>query len=197
MSGQVQAISLAMRDGTPYRIQLCVEPGTRHSAEYLRGQIDAAFARLSSQSRWQRFAAPLHRLSDGQLDYLTDLDNHDRVAWCASVGQDDQELGIGLARYVRLHEERDAAEFALTVVDAYQGQGVGSQLMRRLIASAHENGLRALRGYVLRGNQRMLAICRRLDADLTSADASTIVAEIDVSRQRVVPATPSTPRAPP
>jgi hypothetical protein len=46
----------------------------------------------------------------------------------------------------------------------------------------------------------MLAICRRLDADLTSADASTIVAEIDVSRQRVVPATPSppsTPRAPP
>ena len=187
MSQPDQAISLPMRDGTPYRIQLCVEPGTRHSPEFLRGRIDEAFGRLSSQSRWQRFASPLHRLSASQLDYLTDLDNHDRVAWCASVGRDDQELGIGLARYVRLQDERDVAEFALTVVDEYQGQGVGSQLMRRLIASAHANGLRALRGYVLRGNQRMLAICRRLDADLTSADPSTIVAEIDVSRQIAEP----------
>ena len=183
MSVPARMVELSMRDGTPFRVQLCVEPGTPHSPEFLRGQITEAFGRLSNQSRWQRFAAPVHRLSDRQLDYLTDLDNYDRVAWCASVGRGDQEKGIGLARYIRLHDEPDVAEFALTVVDAYQGQGVGSQLMQKLIETARHNGLRTLRGYVLRGNQRMLAICHQSDATVSAVDSSTIMTEIDVSGQ--------------
>ena len=183
MSEPVRMVELSMRDGTPFYVQLCVEPGTPYSPEFLRGQITEAFGRLSNQSRWQRFAAPVHRLSDQQLDYLTDLDNHDRVAWCASVGRGDQAKGIGLARYIRLHDEPDVAEFALTVVDAYQGQGVGSLLMQRLIETARQNGLRTLRGYVLRGNQRMLAICHRSGATLSAADPSTVMTEIDVSGQ--------------
>lgn len=181
MTAEHTVEDLRMRDGRGYRVQLCVEPGTPHSPEFLRGRIAEAFTRLSSQSRWQRFSAPIHRLSARQLDYLTDIDNRDRVAWCASVGADDSEVGIGLARYIRLQDEPEVAEFALTVVDAYQGQGVGSQLMQKLIESAAANGLRVLRGYVLRSNQRMLAICRRRGAALSTADASTIVAEIEVA----------------
>ncbi len=181
MSEPVRKVELKMRDGTPFRVQLCVEPGTPHSPEFLRCQITEAFDRLSNQSRWQRFAAPVHQLSDRQLDYLTDIDNRDRVAWCASVGHGEQETGIGLARYIRLTDEPDVAEFALTVVDAYQGQGVGSELMKRLFDTARHNSLQTLRGYVLRGNQRMLAICKRLGATLSAADSSTIVADIDLS----------------
>ena len=183
MSEPVHTFELNMRDGTPFRVQLCVEPGTAHSPEFLRGHIAEAFTRLSSQSRWQRFAAPVHQLSDWQLDYLTDIDNCDRVAWCASVGQGESETGIGLARYIRLQDEPDVAEFALTVVDAYQGQGVGSQLMQKLVESARANGVRAMRGYVLRGNQRMFSISRRFGAVISTADASTAVVEIDVFAQ--------------
>ena len=118
MSEPARIVELSMRDGTPFRVQLCVEPGTPHSPEFLRGQIAEAFGRLSTRSRWQRFSAPVHRLSDRQLDYLTDIDNRDRVAWCASASRGSQRIGIGLARYIRLHDEPDVAEFALTVVVA-------------------------------------------------------------------------------
>ncbi|MDJ0738757.1 MAG: GNAT family N-acetyltransferase [Gammaproteobacteria bacterium] len=184
MNTAYTVVECSMRDGTPFRLQLCVEPGTAHSPEFLKGQIADALQRLSAQSRWMRFAAPVNELTDSQLDYLTDLDNHDRVAWCASTLRDDAEIGIGLGRYVVLADPPGLAEFALTVVDAYQGQGVGLALLRTLVESAGDNGIARLRGYVLKGNRRMLALCRHVGGRLTSADASTFVVDIDVPSTR-------------
>lgn len=160
-----------MKDGTPYHVQLCVESGTEHSSEMLKGRIAEAMQRLSGRSRWQRFAAPVTRLSEQQLDYLTALDNRFKVAWCAWVPRDGNELGIGLGRYVALREDLAIAEFALTVVDDYQGQGVGEVLLRRLVRSALENRIRELRGHVLAGNRAMLALSRHFDAHIQQGKA--------------------------
>lgn len=69
-----------------------------------------------------------------------------------------------IARYIRLPGEASVAEFAVTVVDAFQGRGIGRQLMDRLIESARDNAIDTLRGYVLPDNERMLALCRRYGA---------------------------------
>ena len=169
---------LAMKDGTPYSVQPCVEQGTAHTAEFLKTQIASALEKLSVQSRWQRFASPMARLTDAQLDYLTRLDGKDRVAWCATVERDGDEHGIGLARYVRLAHDPGVAEFAVTVVDEYQAQGIGYALMTKLKETARENGLTTLRGYVLPSNRRMLALCRRLGAGLGTPESGFITAEI-------------------
>ena len=169
-----------LKDGTPYEVVPCAGPGSGCSREILREQIIHAVKNMSSRSLWQRFASPVHELTEAQLDHLTNLDGHDRVAWCAAVMKENQEVGIALARYIKLSDESDVAEFAVTVVDDYQEQGVGTYLLTRLMASASENGIRVLRGYVQPGNKPMLALCRHFNA-VTEWEESSVRVDIDVS----------------
>ena len=173
-----------MKDGTPYQIQLCIEPDTQHNAEFLKCQIANAIDSMSSRSLWQRFASPIHHLSESQLDYLASLDGKDRVAWCASIRTNNEERGIGLARYVRLEDANDVAEFALTVIDEFQGQGIGYQLLRQLIETARSNSLEVLRGYVLPSNKHMLSLCRRFGASTQAEDSSFLRADIPLTRNK-------------
>lgn len=152
----------SMASGTPYVARLCTE----FEVKRLRDEINKGFKRMSRQSRWLRFASAVAELSDSQLNHLTDLDGSNRVAWCAATTADTQEQGIGLARYLRLDDEPDVAEFAVTVIDEFQGQGVGATLLEKLLESARDNGIRVLRGYVLPHNERMLGLCRHLQAQI-------------------------------
>lgn len=125
---------------------------------------------MSGRSRWLRFASAVKELSDTQLDYLTDLDGKNRVAWCAATNTGNHPGGIGLARYIRLGDEPDVAEFAVSVVDEFQDQGVGYTLLKSLCESAKSNGIHTLRGYVLPQNKRMLRLAKHLRAAIHQAD---------------------------
>jgi GNAT superfamily N-acetyltransferase len=152
----------SMKNGTAYAIHVCINEQLNVTPERLKQEIREAWKGLSDQSRWQRFASAMPELSDRQLDYLTDIDGHDRVAWCAALIERDDLRGIGVARYFRISETPQLAEFAVTVLDAFQGQGVGRQLMLHLIDSARANAIHTLRGHVLHSNKAMLALGRHL-----------------------------------
>jgi RimJ/RimL family protein N-acetyltransferase len=158
-----------MHNGTPYEIRPCLDPELHITPQLLKEQIRQALQCLSAESRWQRFASPVHELSDEQLDYLTDLDGSDRVAWCAAMIHEGKVTGIGLARYIRCRDDPAIAEFAVTIIDAYQGQGIGTALLGRLLQTASANGLHVLRGYVNPGNKRMLALGQRYGGKTTRA----------------------------
>ena len=66
-----------------------------------------------------------------------------------------------LARYY-IQPGVDTCEFAVTVVDGWQGVGLASRLMRELIQAARERGLRRIEGFVLATNTSMLDLARRL-----------------------------------
>lgn len=153
-----------LADGTPCHIGLRLLDGEHGDRACVREEIDAAVQRMSPRSRRLRFASPVNRLSDAQLDYLTDFDQEDRIAWCAFEANGSKDVGVGLARYIRLEDEPEVAELAVTVVDAYQRRGLGTLLLRRLIGSAREHGIRTLRGYVLPDNEAMLRLGKRFDA---------------------------------
>ena len=172
------ALTRCMKNGTQFWIEPCIEADTEHTREFLQSQILDGFDRLSLQSRWQRFISPINKLSQKQLDYLTRLDGRGRVAWCASTLERGAVLGIGLARYIKLADEEGVAEFAITVVDDYQGQGVGRELLGRLITAARDNKLEILRGYMLPSNRRMLRLCKHFGAQFRSDDPNFLVAEI-------------------
>lgn len=182
MMDQNSTTTLLMKNGTPYQLGLCVEPGTRHTVEFLKEQIGDALCRMSTRSRWQRFASPVTRLSEEQLDYLADLDGKEKVAWCASISTDEGEQGIALVRYIKLPDEPGVAEFAITVVDDYQGQGIGLALMRKLIETARQNGLETLKGYVMASNRPMLSLCKRLEASFSSESQGCVEVTISLSR---------------
>jgi GNAT superfamily N-acetyltransferase len=150
-----------MKNGLSYEIRPCIEPGTRFNREHLKGQIDREWKALSPQTRWHRFAQAIPELSEQELDYLTDIDGRNHVAWWAAVPCEGGLRGIGICRFVRLQGEADIAEFSLTVIDEFQSQGVGTALFEKLIGTAGCTGIRCLRGYVRPGNRRMLSICKR------------------------------------
>ena len=57
------------------------------------------FERLSPESRYRRFFAPMPRLSERDLDYLTRVDHHDHEALVALDARTGD--GVGVARFVR------------------------------------------------------------------------------------------------
>ncbi|TMM06036.1 MAG: GNAT family N-acetyltransferase [Actinobacteria bacterium] len=124
-----------------------------------RAGLEAAVARLSPTTRYLRFAGPKPRLTKPDLDRLLDLDHHDREALLAIDPVTGE--GVAVARYVRLPGEGDVAEIAITVVDAWQGRGVGTALTRVLIERAREEGLRRLRAVTLGENRRSQNMLRR------------------------------------
>jgi GNAT superfamily N-acetyltransferase len=171
-----------MNNGRAFCVMPCIEAGTAHTREYLKAQIAEALQSLSCRSRWHRFASPVERLSEDQLDYLVDLDGKDRVAWCALTGSAANERGIGLARYIRSSGRPEAAEFAVTVIDEFQRQGVGRVLLEQLLLSAAENGIETLEGFVMPSNRAMLALAARFAGVVEQADALLLKVSLPVPR---------------
>jgi len=149
------SLSFRLDDGTPVVLRP-VGPEDRE-------RIRHGFEELSEASRRYRFLAPLAHLSEAQLDYLTEVDQMNHVAWGAP-GDEKEAHGLGVARFIRLPGEPDTAEFAVTVVDEAQGHGLGTLLMALLYVLAARRGVRTLRGVVARDNTRMVEWLLRLGA---------------------------------
>jgi RimJ/RimL family protein N-acetyltransferase len=65
-----------------------------------RHLLASAFTKLTPQSRYQRFFAPVERLTESDLTYLTEID-HSRHEALVAIDPEDGEL-VGVARYVCL-----------------------------------------------------------------------------------------------
>ncbi len=125
------------------------------------------FEQLSERSRYQRFLSIKPSLSPHEVDYLVDIDGYDHLALGAGLGDeqtddDGIEQGIGVARFVRYEDEPDAAEVAVTVIDQYQGMGLGRRLLGYLVQAARERGVRTFRADCFATNMAM----RRLFEEL-------------------------------
>jgi L-amino acid N-acyltransferase YncA len=150
-----------METGPDLHEEHVLADGTRLILRHVRpedaAELQRGFARLSPQSRYQRFLQPITMLSDEQLDYLTRVDGKDHVA---IVALRDDGVGLGIARFIRLQADPAVAEAAITVIDEAQGKGIGRLLALTLARAAHERGVRRFRGRVLADN---LAVRQLLD----------------------------------
>ncbi|MGY1809365.1 GNAT family N-acetyltransferase [Blastococcus sp. SYSU D00669] len=114
--------------------------------------------RLSPETRYRRFHAPVHRFPMSFVRHLVQVDHDAREAVVAEVGGEV----VGVARYDRSPTDPASAEFAVVVEDAWQGVGVGRQLLRDLTELAARRGVRELTATVQADNDRMLRLIRRL-----------------------------------
>jgi RimJ/RimL family protein N-acetyltransferase len=161
----------ALRDGTPVLIRP-VRPEDK-------GLLREGLARLSEESRYRRFMAPVNQLSEEQLTYLTEVDYVNHFAWVA-VKADDPREGLGVARYVRLADEPEVAEAAVTVLDEHQGHGLGTVLLGLLAATAREAGVRTFRAYVLEENAPMRALLEQLGAHTEFDSAGLLRMDVEL-----------------
>lgn len=114
---------------------------------------------LSPESRHNRFFRTLHELPSDLLDRFTNVDYHRHLALLAEVFVDGTEVIVGEARFV-VEDDPTQAEFAITVADGWQGQGIGRLLLERLEERARAEGLAVLFAQTLPGNVAMQSLAR-------------------------------------
>ena len=145
--------SVALRDGSQVRIRP-IRPSDKK-------RLQEGLERLSAESRYKRFLTPLDHLSRSQLRYFTEVDHHGHEALLA-VSDDEREEPIGVARFVRLKEQPDCAEVAVTVVDAWQRRGVATALLQRLAARARDEGIERFTATCLARNHDVIQLLHDL-----------------------------------
>jgi len=161
---------IILRDGS----RVLLRPGVATD----RALLVQAFDRLSPESRYRRFFAPVKSMSEPLLDYLTSLDYVDRFAW-AAISAEPGPYGVGVSRYFRL-EDPAAAEMAVTVVDDWQGKGLGRVLLDALVLEALENGIERFEGDVLVENRPMQEMLRRTGARFRPEGSGILRFSIDL-----------------
>lgn len=163
---------LALEDGTRIRIRPLLPED--------KPQLVAGLERLSPESRFRRFLTGVERLSERELAYLTEIDYVDHFAWAAIALDEPGEPGIAVGRYIR-SADPSRGEMAVTVVDDYQGRGLGPLLLRALAAVADRNGVATLFGWVLAENRQALAMLEGLGARIRRESATLLHAELDAA----------------
>jgi GNAT superfamily N-acetyltransferase len=122
--------------------------------------LAAGFDRLSDRSRYRRFLSPVPRLTSSMLDFLTSVDGGNHRAWGALIDEPAGPVGAGVVRWVRSRQDPAVADMAVTVIDDYQGRGLGALLQDVAIIDAFACGSERVEGVVLGENiasRRMLA----------------------------------------
>jgi RimJ/RimL family protein N-acetyltransferase len=124
-----------------------------------RAGMLAAIGRTSMQSLQRRFFVPKKGFSEREMAFFLDIDFESHVAIVAEIPEDGSPIIAGGGRYIVVHP--DQAEVAFVVVDAYQGQGIGTVLMRHLATLARNAGLKELVAEVLPENTAMLKLFKK------------------------------------
>lgn len=147
--------------------------GIRLADQADRDALLAGFERLSPTSRFRRFFTGIPFLSDQMVDRLTNIDQHHHVAVGvfdptrpSDIGRPDG-LGIGVGRYIVPDHDQTQAEFAVAVIDEYQGRGIGTLLLQALVLIASERDIDTFTADVLAENHGMISILHRLGATRT------------------------------
>jgi RimJ/RimL family protein N-acetyltransferase len=124
-----------------------------------RSAMLSAVGRVSAQSLYRRFFGPKRRFTEKETDFFVNVDFVKHVALVASLDESGRTTIVGGGRYIVTQPE--TAELAFAIVDEYQGQRVGTALLRHLVLIARASGLRQLVAEVLPENAPMLALFRK------------------------------------
>jgi acetyltransferase len=177
----------------PYPVKY-VQPGTMKNCEGvvfrpIRPEDEPLLVRLhqalSERTVYLRYFQPLklsQRTAHERLTRICFVDyDREMVLAAEHKKEDGQPEIIAIGRLSKLRGGGNDAELAVLVDDRYQGQGLGTELYKRLIAVAHDEKLSRVVCTVLAENYEMRAICKKLgfhmEADM---EDGTVKAELEV-----------------
>jgi RimJ/RimL family protein N-acetyltransferase len=138
------------------------------------------FARLGAGSRWLRFMTAKSALTQTELRYFTEVDHHDHEA----LGALDHAggRGVGVARYIRLAEDPQTAEIAVTIIDDWQRRGLGTELLAQLSDRARQEGICRFTALTMASNAAVAGLLRNAGAGLVHRESDTHEYEIILDR---------------
>jgi RimJ/RimL family protein N-acetyltransferase len=173
-------------------------PGTRLRVKVRRLRPDDTalvtdvFAGLGPQSRLSRFLTPKPRLDSGMVRRVVDVG--DRREAVVAISRWSGK-GLGIAEFVRDHDDPTVAEISAAVVDMWQGRGLGNRLARTLARHARREGIVAFTALTSAGNVRVRRVLAALgDVRVVGRDGATVTYRVEL--HGVVGPTGAEPAAP-
>jgi len=151
--GPVLPAELQLRDGRSVSV--------REIQATDKAGLVAAVDHTSVESRYMRFMAAVRGVSEPMLERATHPVPDREFALVAVSDDGGVESIVGGARYAS-EAGSDTCEFAIMIVDDWQGQGLAPRLMGMLMEAAEAHGFRVMEGSVLTANAAMRGLARRL-----------------------------------
>jgi acetyltransferase len=167
-----------MKDGTAVTIR-----PIRPEDEPLLVKLHEALSEESVHLRYFHAMKLSHRVSHERLTRICFVD-YDREMALVAERRDPAAGAPELLAVGRLSKlrGRDEAEFALLVRDAAHGKGLGTELLRRLLAIGRDEGLARIVAEMLTENRAMQHVCQSLGFRIAPAsDGHTVRASITLA----------------
>ena len=145
-----------------------------------RANMLAAVAHLSAQSLYRRFFGVKRDFSEKEKAFYLNVDFVSHVALVVTIEEGGRTDIVGGARYIVV--QPSTAEVAFAVVDEFQGQGIGTTLIRHLTLLARKAGLKEFIAEVLPENAAMLKVFEKSGLNvLTRRDARVVRVRLQIS----------------
>jgi acetyltransferase len=162
-----------LRDGTP----LILRP-IRPEDEPLMVKFHGTLSEETVHSRYFGFVKLEERVAHERLTQICFNDYDREIAMVATRQANNEEEILGVGRLIKVHGVNEA-EVAILISDQWQGQGLGTYLLKLLLDIGRQEGLERIIGRVLPDNYRMQKACTKLGFALNYDDfADDIKAEI-------------------
>ena len=139
-----------LRDGRKIEIR-AIKPEDRE-------ELMKAIGRASDDSIYRRFFTLKRSFSENEVTLFLNIDFVKEVGLVVVLEEDGRPIIAG-GRYIVFNT--GVGELAFVVDDAYQKQGIGSSLMRHLIAIARQSGLDKLHAEMLPDNETMFKMLEK------------------------------------
>ncbi len=138
-------------------------------------------ARLSPETIVMRFFRAAPALLPHDARRFTHLDYDNRMALVAATGAGAAEHIIAVVRYERVAATE--GELAFVVEDQWQGLGISTQLLARLLAYAQEHGFERMMAVTMATNVRMRDVLAHAGYPFTSHYADgCLTLTLDIAR---------------
>jgi RimJ/RimL family protein N-acetyltransferase len=138
-----------------------------------REDFMSAVARTSVLSLYRRFFAVKQEFSEREKSFFLNVDFDKHVALIALIEEAGRKAIVGGGRYVMVKSE--TAELAFVMIDQYQGQGIGTMLLRHLVVIARARGVQTLVAEVLSENLPMLKVFTKSGLPMATRLGSEVV----------------------
>lgn len=154
------------RSGTTLRVRLLRPDDAPRMIEF--------FDLLTPETRWRRFHTGVEHVSRDLIQRraaeLADVDNQQHGAVLASYQDGEGEHIVGIVRLARPQGEptHPEAEAAIVIRDDFQGQGVGTELLRWMVLLAKEMKVQTIVATFHTANESAIRLFRELNLPATT-----------------------------
>ncbi len=108
---------------------------------------------------------------------MTHNDYNREIALVVEGEENGERAIFGVVRLSKLRGEEETARLSMLVSDRYQGQGLGKEMMKRIIDVARQEQIKRIIAATTPDNEAFIRLCRKLEFSTISPNPQTGMVE--------------------